>query len=552
MGSDGTAGRYADRPGWHVPDVSVILTVRNDMPELTRCLRSLLRQSIGRTRMEIIAVDDGSTDGSGRELERFVRRHPHTIQVIHQPEATGAAVSHNRGLKLATGRYVFFVDPADHLGAEALKRLVAAADRWSSDVVLGKLVGPNRPTAHQALFASTEPDLELFDSPLPWALSNAKLFRRGLIERYGLRYPGDLLNGCDQPFTLEACYRAERISVLADYDYYHVGRRRDAREAARSSQPDERLRSAEKLVVFAAGLIEPGKQRDAVLLRYFTWEVANLLEEGFLRLNEATQERIRVGVAGLVGTYLTDHVRDQLPVTIRLRLLTARFGTVDDLVALIRRDAEEGAPPASVDGERWYADYPAFRDPRLGFPDEWFDVTANAPDWIARLDVVSVNWTGTGEGPARSLVVTAHSPRPDLAALCSGPVRLVAGTSSGARIVGIPVPVEQDPTGAGTGAGPGTLVRVRFSADELLAGVPPGGENRPVSTEVTALGRPGRAPVRSLRRPVVQRLICRRGARLYVITPTTNHRGELVIAIAPFTPRRVIARLRRELSRGER
>lgn len=548
MGSDGPTDRRAATLGGLVPDASVILVVRNAMPGLTRCLNSLLRQSIGRSRMEIIAVDDSSTDGSERELERFARRFPHTLQVIPATGPGGMAAGGNLGLERATGRYVLFVDPADHLGTEALARMVAAADRWGSDVLLGRLVGPNRPAAHQALYASTEPDLGVFDSPLPWALSNAKLFRRELVQRHRLRFPEDLSLGSDQPFTLEACCRAERISVLADYDYYHVGRRRDAADLP---GPEERLRCAEKLVVFAASLTEPGKQRDAVLLRYFTWEVAKLLDDGFLRLDEGTQERIRGAVAGLVGAYLTDHIRDQLPVGTRLRLLTARFGTLTDLVTLIRRETEEGPPPAVADGDRWYAGYPGFRDPRLGFPDEWFDVTATASDWIARLDVVSVNWTTTTEeGGVRSLVVTAHSPHADLQTLCSGPVRLAADTTSGDPIRGIPVPVEQDPTGAGTGAGPGTLVRARFRTDDLLARVPPGGENRPVTAEVVALGRPGRAPVRASRRPVVQRLICRRGARLYVITPTANHRGELVIAIAPFTPRRVIARLRRELARG--
>lgn len=547
MGSDGATGRGAAKSGGHVPDVSVIVVVRNAMPHLTRCLNSLLRQSIGRSRVEIVAVDDGSTDGSEAELERFARRYPHTVRVMPTTGLGGSAACANRGLEHATGRYVYFLDPADHLGPEALARLVAAADRWGSDVLLGRQVGRNRPAAHQALYARTDADLGLFDSPLPWALSSAKLFRRDLIERCRLRFPEDLPLGSDQPFTLEACCRAERISVLADYDYHHVGRRNDAGDAP---EPEDRLRCAEKLVVFAAGLTEPGKQRDTVLLRYFTWEVAKLLDDGFLRLDEATQERIRASVAGLVGAYLTEPIRDQLPVGIRLRLLTARFGTLDDLVTLIRRETEEGPPPVVSHGDRWYADYPGFRDPRLGFPDEWFDVTATASDWIARLDLVSVNWTPSDQGPVRSLVVTAHSPRPDLTELCDGPVRLVAQGPSGHRVCGIPTPVEQDPTGAGTGAGPGTLVRARFNADDLLVEVPPGGENRPVFAETTALGRPGRAPVRATRRPVVQRLICRRGARLYVITPTTNHRGELVIAIAPFTPRRVIARLRREFSRG--
>jgi glycosyltransferase involved in cell wall biosynthesis len=51
-----------------VPDVSVIVTVYNTRPYLSRCLRSVLRQTIGLDRIQVVAVDDGSTDGSGRVL----------------------------------------------------------------------------------------------------------------------------------------------------------------------------------------------------------------------------------------------------------------------------------------------------------------------------------------------------------------------------------------------------------------------------------------------------------------------------------------------------
>ncbi|MGW2995383.1 glycosyltransferase, partial [Streptomyces sp. NPDC001193] len=59
-----------------VPDITVIIAVYNAMPYLNECLDSALGQSLGAERLEVIAVDDGSTDGSGAELDRYADRYP--------------------------------------------------------------------------------------------------------------------------------------------------------------------------------------------------------------------------------------------------------------------------------------------------------------------------------------------------------------------------------------------------------------------------------------------------------------------------------------------
>jgi len=518
------------------PDVTVIVAVYNTMPYLTRCLTSLVEQSIGRERLEVVAVDDGSSDGSGKELDRFARLYPDTVKVVHQANSGGPAVPSNRALDLATGRYVFFVGADDYLGAEALERLVSAADRYDSDVVLGKTVGVNSRNIHQAVFATDQVDIGLFDSALPWALSNTKLFRRELIEKHGLRYPEDMPVGSDQPFTIEACLRAKRVSVLADYEYYYAVRRLNARNITYKSRHEERLRCAETIMDFVAGLIGAGEQRDAVLLRHFTWEVAKLLEDDFLGLDRAVQERVQAGIRRLAERYLTDTIRSRLTIEARLRLVMAQHGELDDLLAVIRQDAEQGIPPAVVDGDRWYAAYPGFRDARLALPDSWFEITDVAAEWIARLDAVSVAWESGGDG-RRAIVVVARSPRPDLSELCAGPVRMTLGEVPG-NVLAI------------TPDNSGTTVHTQFSVDMVMADIAPGGEFRPVRTHVSALGTTGTASMRAPRRLSAPRRIYRRGARFYLITPTTSHRGQLVISAVPVTPRRVMARLRGRWLRG--
>src|SRR6185437_9821481 len=97
------------------------------------------------------------------------------------------------------------------------------------------------------LFNGDHRDVDLFTSSLPFALSNTKLFRRSLVEEHHIRYPEDLPVGSDQPFTLEACVRAGRISVVSDYEYYYAVKRKNSANITFGSSAELRLECTEKL-----------------------------------------------------------------------------------------------------------------------------------------------------------------------------------------------------------------------------------------------------------------------------------------------------------------
>jgi len=551
-----------------VPDVSVVVPVYNTMPYLTECLDSLVGQTIGHDRMRIVAVDDGSTDRGGAELDRYAQRYPGLFTVIHQANSGGPAGPCNAGLDAATGRYVFFVGADDRLGREALARLVAAADEWTSDVVLGKVVGVNSRHIYQDVFARTEKDLDLFDSALPRSLANTKLFRRELLERHRIRYREDMRIGSDLPFTLEACYRARRISVLSGYEFYYAVRRYGATNITYLSKHVLRVRTVEKVIAFVAGLIPPGKQRDAILLRRFDHEIARLLEDDFLRLDPDTQRVVHDGLGRLVAEHLTGDINDQLGAETRIRLALTRDGEVADLVAAIRQDAEIGVPPTVVKNGRRYARYPGYG--RL--PDPVFDVTT-APEWPAKLDATAVSWSGD------ELTITARSAFPFAAPPNAGSESLRSAGSespgsagSGSLSVGGSESLSVGGSGSLSVGGSeslsvgaeeipaevtvdGTRVQIRFRASALLARSGPTGQRRVVSAQPgafdparalgasNATGAGGAAAVRAphLRPKAVVR---RRGARPYVVAPVVDESGRLMISVVPVTPRRVAARLR--------
>ncbi|MEV6488411.1 glycosyltransferase [Actinoplanes sp. NPDC051633] len=501
------------------PDVTVILAVHDTMPYLTECLDSLAAQTIGGGRLEIVAVDDGSTDGSGAELDRFAARHPGRCTVIHQPNSGGPARPFNRGLDAATGRYVFFTGADDRLGPEALERLVAAADEYSSDVVLGRVAGVNSRHIFQDVFARDEPDLDLFDSPLPRSLANTKLFRRELLDRHAIRYREDMPIGSDFPFTLAACFHAGRISVLTGYDFYYAVRRHDAGNITYRSRHAVRVETVEKIAGYVAELIEPGKRRDAVMVHRFDHEIARLLEDDLLGLDRASQQLVHDVAGRLAAEHLNDDIAARLGPEARIRLAVARDGDLDDLLAVIRQDAREGRPRTEVRGGRRFAAYPGFG--RL--PDAAFDVTT-APDWAAKLDAVAVRWRRD------ELVIEAEG---DGAASVSAeevPARItVANGRTWIHFDVVTIVATADPTGQRriVSAQPGP-----FDPGRALG-------------RANATGAAGAAAVRAPRMRRVRPKLVRQGRRLVAVAPVLDSSGRLMISVVPLSARRVAARLLR-------
>ncbi len=374
------------------PDVTVIIPVYNTMPYLTACLQSMVDQTIGPDRMEVVAVDDGSTDGSGDELERFAADHPALFTVLHQENSGGPAGPCNRGLEVARGRYVFFIGADDYLAENALEKLVSAADEWESDVIWGKVEGVGGRGISQLMFERTEKDIPFPHSRLPYALANSKMFRRSVIEEHGIRYALDLRVGSDQPFTVAAMLHARRISVLADQTYYYGVRRENATNITFSSGWQARIEDIGTVMAHIAELVPPGPERDQVLQRHFKWELANRLRADFLDLAEDDQRALMKLVAGLADEYFTEGVRAKLPVGARLRILLAQAGRLEELKAVVVAERDGRPAPVVTRDERLLLALPGYGD----LPDDWFESrTENAVERLdAAVAVTSLSWRG--------------------------------------------------------------------------------------------------------------------------------------------------------------
>ncbi|MEO3844421.1 glycosyltransferase family A protein [Streptomyces sp. B22F1] len=445
------------------PHVSVVIAAYNAMPYLTRCVESVLGQSLPPEAVEIVAVDDGSTDGTGEELDRFARLHPGRVRVVHQENSGGPAAPRNAGIALARGRYVFFLDADDYLGPEALQRMSAMADENGSDVVVGKLVGVGGRKPPTSMFKRDQPDADLYSSRVFWVLNPMKLFRRELIERHGLRFPEELRTGEDQIFVTKAYLHAAKISVLASYDCVYYVLRDDGGNLTTTVRktpgtghggPGSPGGSGTLAAMFAlVGEHTPaGPRRDHLLTRLFGVNLQRALR-GVQR--EKDPERSRRMFAALhepVARWYSETAIARLPAIVRLQGELVRRGLYDEAVAVVRyigkrRDALDragGARPVrwlapadfTVEGGRVFAHYPCFRDSRLGLPDDVFDVTrqVGARSFIrpgsvtvaqdrrdsrvlsvrgrrrVRLPAVALELTATRESDGRTVTVAVPAP----------------------------------------------------------------------------------------------------------------------------------------------
>lgn len=211
--------------------ISIIVPVYNTEKEfLTECIQSAIHQTL--QDLQIILVDDGSTDDSGKLCDEFAAADPRII-VHHQPNA-GVSVARNNGLDIATGEYILFLDADDYLPADACERLYRKMPETGADMLLcghtcicdgqevPHLLGRDAVFTGQDIRKLQEvilnPAGELLNiSP---AGTWGKLYRRSFIVENNLRYVPGLKRMQDNVFCLNA-YQVARKVAYFDYSGYY-------------------------------------------------------------------------------------------------------------------------------------------------------------------------------------------------------------------------------------------------------------------------------------------------------------------------------------------
>ena len=204
------------------PKVSVVVPVYNVEPYLAACLRSISHQTY--LNIEIVVVDDGSTDGSLAVAQR-ARRRDRRIRIVRQANA-GLSAARNTGIAAATGEYLAFVDSDDRIAWETVATVMKTLRSTGSDFAVMSYQRMNSertwPAGEWIREVHAEPRLGVTLSEFPGVLVNAvawtKVYRRAFWDAAGLRFQEGVLYE-DQAVSAEAYAKASAFDVLSDVLY---------------------------------------------------------------------------------------------------------------------------------------------------------------------------------------------------------------------------------------------------------------------------------------------------------------------------------------------
>lgn len=210
------------------PLLSVIVPIYNTAPWLPRCLDSLCNQSF--RDLEIICVNDGSTDGSAAILEAYAARDPR-IRVIHQ-ENGGLSAARNSGLAVCRAELITTVDSDDYIEPDTYAELLPHMTEDIDLICFGVTVeAPALPWAEKMQRYFTMPCEQQVDITPERAVTVNdtawnKIYRRSIIERYSLRYPHGIWyeDFCFTQMYLSVCRRM----YLTPQRFYHYVLREDS------------------------------------------------------------------------------------------------------------------------------------------------------------------------------------------------------------------------------------------------------------------------------------------------------------------------------------
>lgn len=236
--------------------VSVVVPVYNIADLVGRCVDSLLNQTY--ESLEVLLVDDGSSDGSERLCDEFAARDPR-VRALHKPNG-GISDARNHGISHATGEYVCCIDGDDYVSRDFVANLLRPFETENVDMsVVGfQKVPANAPEPETG--AAGAPEFRLLDSNealLALFYQNGlttsawgKLYRRELFG--GIEYPVGSIQE-ELPVTYRLVDRSRAVALVDSQDYFYVQHPKSLTATSNFRSRTKAIDFAQEAVDFAEG-----------------------------------------------------------------------------------------------------------------------------------------------------------------------------------------------------------------------------------------------------------------------------------------------------------
>jgi glycosyltransferase involved in cell wall biosynthesis len=204
--------------------ISVIVPVFNTGIYLDQCIESIIQQTY--TNLEIILVDDGSTDNSGQLCDQWMQKDTR-VKVVHQVNG-GSPMARNVGLSVATGDYIGFVDSDDWLLPSMYETMMFDLQSNDADLtIIGDQQYREIKPGHKQV--CSKPGYRIMDTPeslkysfIPGYCGVAAWRRLAVKSLYdGCSFPEDTKNGEDYPVAYELSRRARKIVYNGSPQYIY-------------------------------------------------------------------------------------------------------------------------------------------------------------------------------------------------------------------------------------------------------------------------------------------------------------------------------------------
>ncbi|MBC3843913.1 glycosyltransferase [Streptacidiphilus sp. 4-A2] len=294
------------------PRLSVVVPIYNVRLYLDECLSSIAAQTL--TDLEVVMVDDGSTDDSAEIAERFAAKDSR-FRLVKQ-ENKGLGPARNTGIRNIDpdSEYLAFVDSDDTMPPTAYQLMVETLDSTGSDFVSGNVlrfrsVGYVQSPVHRRPFAETALRTHITERPLLVTDRTAwnKVYRRSFWDAQGLEYPGILYE--DAPVSVPLHFLAKRVDILSEPIYHWREREVGARSITQNrTDPKGLIDRVTSMRLVREFLKAQSGAEYAKHLRFYNEN--SLVEEVPLFFSRRCRGRRGVP-AGVPGAHRGDDLRDR-------------------------------------------------------------------------------------------------------------------------------------------------------------------------------------------------------------------------------------------------